>query len=365
MPPMPEVVLLIGTRKGLWIGRSDDRDSWRLDGPHFLMQGIYAAAIDTRGERPRVLVGATSEHWGPTVFHSDDLGASWVEPVPGAIKFPQDTGASLERVWQLAPDTADRPGVIWAGSEPSALWRSNDGGESFELIRALWDHPHRPEWGAGFGGQAIHSVLPHPTDDDSLLVAMSTGGVYRTDDGGASWSPSNTGIRVDFMPDPFPEFGQCVHKVARHSSRPELLFAQNHGGVFRSDDGGLSWTSIADGLPADFGFPVVVHPHRPETAYVFPVVSGSERIPPDGKARVWRTDDAGESWRELGAGELPDGYYGVVLRDAFCADDADPAGLYLGTRDGLVYASRDEGESWSVVAEHLPDVLCLRAATLP
>jgi photosystem II stability/assembly factor-like uncharacterized protein len=299
------------------------------------------------------------------VFRSDDVGASWQETPHGAVRFSEDTGEALRRVWALAPAPADQPGVVWAGSEPSALWRSEDGGETFSLVRGLWDHPHRPEWGAGFGGQAIHTVLPHPSDPASVTVAMSTGGVYRTTDAGTTWGPANTGIKAYFMPDPWPEFGQCVHKVARNLDRPEQLFAQNHHGVYRSDDGGRSWTSIAEGLPSDFGFPVVAHPRRPGTAYVFPLVADGERLAPGGKAVVWRTDDEGATWRGLTDGLPQAAFYSTVLRDAMCADDAEVSGLYLGTRSGTVFASRDEGESWAEVARDLPDVLCVRAAVLP
>ena len=361
---MNEVLLAIGTGKGLFLARSSDgRASWRVSGPQFLMHSIYSFAIDGRGARPRLLVGAQSEHWGPSVFHSDDLGESWQEPEHGALSFPADTDASLTRVWQLQPDPPDQPGVVWAGVEPSALFRSEDGGEHFELVRPLWDHPHRPEWTPGFGGKAIHTVLPHPTDPNRVIVAMSTGGVYRTEDGGASWVASNTGIKAYFMPDEYPEFGQCVHKMARNPEAPEQVFLQNHHGVYRSDDGGRSWSSIAEGLPSDFGFPMVTHPHRTGVAYNFPLVADGERIPPDGQCTVYRTEDAGKSWTGLSDG-LPSGFYATVLRDAMCADDADPAGIYFGTRNGEVYASADEGESWRQIVAHLPDVMCIRAGVV-
>ena len=361
------VLLMIGTRKGLWIARSeDDRRSWEVGEPHFLMQEIPACGIDTRRDSPRLLVGARSEHWGPSVFHSDDYGRSWREPEGGAVRFPPEADAAVKAIWQLRPDTESRPRVVWAGSEPSALWRSDDGGETFALVDGLWDHPHRPTWQPGGGGQAIHTVLPHPTDDEQVLVAMSTGGVYRTGDGGRSWTPSNKGINARYLPDPWPEYGQCVHKVARDAADPDRLFAQNHHGVYRSDDGGGSWTSIADGLPSDFGFPMVTHPTRSGTAWVVPLVADGERVPPAGRLGVWRTTDAGDSWSAAAAGLPQDDFFASVLRDAFTADDvADPTGLYLGARDGSVYASADEGKSWSQIARHLPDVLCLRAATVP
>jgi photosystem II stability/assembly factor-like uncharacterized protein len=272
-------------------------------------------------------------------------------------------GSSVERVWQIQPGPVDQPDVVYAGSQPSALFKSEDRGESFSLVRPLWDHPHRPDWGAGFGGQAIHTIVPHPTDPQQLTVAMSTGGVYRTFDGGQSWSPANVGIKAYFFPDPWPEFGQCVHKVAAHPAKPERLFAQNHHGVYRSDNGGDQWVSIADGLPADFGFPIVVHPHNPEMVYVFPLVADGARIPPNGEARVWRSGDAGQTWN-ASSGGLPDHFYAAVMRDAMTTDSADPAGLYLGARDGSVFASLDDGDNWNQIAAHLPDVLSVRAAVV-
>ncbi|GAB3595298.1 exo-alpha-sialidase [Angustibacter peucedani] len=361
--PDPSVLLAIGTRKGLWLARSDDRRTWALDGPHLLMTEVPSVAIDTRDGRTHLMVGARSEHWGPTVQHSDDLGRSWTEHEGGAVVFPDDAGSALERVWQIHPDTAARPGVVWAGCEPTSLWRSEDGGLTFSLVQGLWDHPHRPQWYPGFGGAAVHTVVPHPDDDDRVLVAMSTGGVYTSDDHGTSWQPHNQGIKVSFMPDPYPEFGQCVHKVAPAGSDGGRLFAQNHHGVYRSDDGGRSWTSVADGLPADFGFVVLGHPRDRDTAWVVPLVADAERVPPQGQLRVHRTTDGGSTWVVSESG-LPDGCWVTPLRDAACVDDLDPVGVYLGTRAGSVYASADEGRTFTTVAENLPDVLSVRAAAL-
>ena len=360
---MTDYLLAIGTVKGLFLARSTDRRRWELSDPQFLMNGVYAVAIDTREPTPRLLVSATSEHWGPSVFHSDDLGDTWHEPEHGSLSFPADTGATLERAWQIAPSPSE-PGVVWAGTQPSALWRSEDRGEHFDLVRPLWEHPHRPDWGAGFGGQAIHTVLPHPHDPAQITVAMSTGGVYRSSDAGASWAPSNNGVKAYFMPDPWPEFGQCVHKVARDATDPQRLFLQNHHGVYRSDDGGASWVSIADTLPSDFGFAMVAHPTRAGVAYNWPVTADRDRTPPEHACRVFRTEDAGATWAPLTAGLPQEHYFDIVLRDAMCADDADPAGVYFGTRNGQVYASADEGESWSSLASSLPSVLCVRAATV-
>ncbi|SDZ08254.1 hypothetical protein SAMN05444365_105230 [Micromonospora pattaloongensis] len=356
-------LLTIGTGKGLFLATSDDgRVRWRLSGPHFPMTAVYATAIDKRPGTPRLLAGMTSSHFGPSVAASDDLGTSWQEPDGAPVAFPSDTGASLTRVWQLAPGTSDEPDVVYAGTQPSALFRSVDGGRTYELVRPLWDHPHRSQWGEGFGGQAIHTVLPDPRDPARLVVAMSTGGVYRSDDGGATWDAHNRGIRAYFLPDEWPEFGQCVHKVARDAADPDRLYAQNHHGVYRSDDAGGTWRSIADGLPSDFGFPIVAHPHRGGVIYTFPLTADGERFPVDRTCRVFRSADAGATWEGLSAGLPTEPFYPSVLRDAMCVDDVDPAGVYFGTRSGEVYASRDEGGSWSLVAAHLPDVLCLRAA---
>ncbi|MFC7495894.1 MULTISPECIES: WD40/YVTN/BNR-like repeat-containing protein [unclassified Nocardioides] len=359
-----QTILMVGTRKGLWLGTSDGaRADWEFTGPHFDMEEVYSCMVDKRGDRPRLLAGSSSSWTGPQVWRSDDLGADWQETPNGAVRFPEDAGVTVERIWQLVPGCEDD--VVYAGTEPGAVWKSVDRGETFELERALWEHPHRPEWGAGFGGQAFHTVLPHPNDPLSITAAISTGGVYQTGDGGQSWQPRNQGICAVFLPEgeQYPEFGQCVHKVTRHPARPERMYLQNHGGVYRSDDHGKSWTSIADGLPAEFGFPIVVHPNEPDTVYVFPLSDSAGRYPTDAKARVWRSRDAGETWEELGDG-LPDSFYVAVMRDAMCTDDHDTPGIYFGARNGAVWASADEGDTWSEIVNDLPDVMCVRAAAI-
>ncbi|MEA2687354.1 MAG: hypothetical protein QOE93_2549 [Actinomycetota bacterium] len=362
-----DVLVLLGTSKGLFTLTSagGSRDEWQLAGPSFPGEEIYSAAFDGRGGRRRLLVGATSSHWGPSVYRSDDLGATWVEPEAGTLAFPSGTGAAVARVWQLRPAADAQPDVVYAGVEPAALFRSDDGGESFHLDQALWDHPHRPQWNPGGGGLCLHTVLPDPTGGTRLAVAVSAAGFYRTLDG-QTWEAANTGIRAPFLPEPTPEFGQCVHKVDRHPSAPDTLYLQHHWGVYRSDDFGGQWTEVgADALPSTFGFPVVADPNRPGTAYVLPLKGDFFRCVPDGRLRVYRTTDGGASWEALAEGLPQEDVFVSVLRDGFTADTLDPTGLYFGPRTGVVFATADAGASWREVVRHLPPVLCVKAAVLP
>lgn len=308
------------------------------------------------GGVPRLLAGARSWFWGPSVIASDDDGATWTEPEGGAIAFPAELGAAVERIWTLEPDGRE-PNVVWAGCEPHSLWRSDDGGARFSLNVALWEHPHRIQWHPGGGGATIHTIVPRR--DGSMLVAMSTGGVYRSSDSSGGWLPANRGITAGFQPDEYPEFGQCVHRIAVDPSEEGRVYAQNHGGVFTSDDSGESWRSISAGLPADFGFSVLAHPTRAETAWVIPIDQAT-MFPVDGRLRLWRTDDAGRTWTETGEG-LPDEHFASVLRDAAHVIEHDgEAAIAFGTRNGCVFASMDGGATFTEVASRLPDVLSVR-----
>ena len=349
--------IAIGTRKGLWTAVGDD-EGWTVSQPLKQMAEFSSVAWMPRGdgEPPRLLVGARSWFWGPSVLTSDDDGVTWSEPASGAISFPESADAAVERIWNLTPDPREAD-VVWAGCEPHSLWRSADGGRHFELNSALWDHPHRPEWMPGAGGAAIHTIVPRL--DGSMLVAMSTGGGYRSGDSEAGWVPANRGIRVDFQPEEYPEFNQCVHRIAIDGTDQSRVYAQNHGGVYRSDDSGDSWQPITPGLPKDFGFVVLAHPARGATAWVVPI-DPETMFPPDGRLRLWRTDDAGETWSETGDG-LPDGYYASVLRDAaHVIAHGDDAAIAFGTRNGCVFASLDGGSSFAEVVTGLPDVLSVR-----
>jgi hypothetical protein len=254
--------------------------------------------------------------------------------------------------------------VVYAGVEPAALFRSDDAGATFRLVSELWDHEHRPKWEPGGGGLCLHTILPDPGGGPRLAIAVSAAGFYRTLDG-TTWEAANTGISAPFLPEPTPEFGQCVHKVDRHPSEPDTLYLQHHWGVYRSDDFGGTWREVgADALPSTFGFPIVADPNRPGTAYVLPLTSDEFRCSADGRLRVFRTTDGGASWDGLGQGLPQEDAYLTVLRDGFTADVLDPTGLYVGTRTGEVFATADAGSTWSEVARHLPPVVCVKTAVL-
>jgi photosystem II stability/assembly factor-like uncharacterized protein len=364
-PNAGDVLLLVGTMKGAFILSADkSRKKWKVDGPHFPGEAIYSIAYDQRGGRTRTLVGAHSNHWGSTIRLSDDFGRSWTGPERQAVRFPEDSGLSLAQVWQITPGRADEPDVVWCGVEPAALFESRDAGESWSAVDGLLRHEHREKWMPGGGGLCLHTIVSDPRDKQRMAIAISTAGFYRTDDGGKSWRARNSGVRAVFLPNKYPEFGQCVHKVVNHPSRPERLFLQNHWGLYRSDDWGESWQDIANGVPSDFGFAMQMHPHDPDTVYIVPIQSDEFRVVPEGKLRVYRTRDAGKSWQALAKGLPQDRAYENVLRDGLTADTHDPAGIYFGTRSGKLFGSNDAGESWSELADALPPICCVKAAVI-
>jgi hypothetical protein len=270
----------------------------------------------------------------------------------------------LNKVWHILPGRESEPGVLYAGAQPATLFISTDRGESWTLNEGLYDHPQRGSWNPGAGGLCLHTILLDPKNPKRMFVAISAAGCYRSDDGGGTWAPYNKNVRADFNPDRFPEFGQCVHKMAFHPSRPELIYQQNHCGVYRSDNAGEDWLDIGDGrLPSRFGFPIVVHPHDPLTVYVVLEQSDEYRMSVDGKFAVWRSRDAGESWQRLTAG-LPENAHLVVLRDAMATDTLEDAGLYVGTDTGQLFYSRDAGDTWELLADYLPPILSVETAVV-
>ncbi len=364
-PSEGDVLLLVGTMKGAFLVRSDaGRREWRIDGPHFRGEAVYALAFDQRGGRRRALAGTNSNHWGSVVRASDDFGATWTAPERKNVRFPEGSELALANVWQIRPGRASEPDVVYAGVEPAALFESRDAGETWSPVEGLLAHEHRPRWMPGGGGLCLHTVVLDAAEPRRMGVAISTGGFYRTDDGGRSWQARNAGVRAEFLPDKYPEFGQCVHKVVNHPSRPERLFLQNHWGLYRSDDWGDSWQDVANGVPSDFGFAMEMHPHDPDTVYIVPLDSDEFRVVPEAKLRVFRTRDAGASWEPLSAGLPQQDAYETVLRDALAADTHDPAGIYFGTRGGKLFGSADEGESWSEITDALPPIVCVKAAVV-
>lgn len=345
--------LLLGTTKGAFLLEGDAaRRDWRLRGP-FCEALPISHVIGDPGTGTIWAAGGT-EWFGVGVWRSDDLGASWTRSDRGLSL--GEEAEPLTSLWSLG--RAD--GRLYAGSKPAALFVSEDGGDSWAHVRALSDHPTRDRWNPGGAGLVLHSIAADPEAPDKLWVGISSAGVFASEDAGASWEPRNRGTRSDFAPEDqrYPEFGQCVHSVARAPGPGDVMYQQNHCGMYRSADGGRSWQSIEAGLPSSFGFPVAVHPRDPETVWFFPLngdVKG--RFPPEGRARVWRSRDGGTGWQALGRGLPERDCYFTVLRQAMAADRGDPAGVYFGTNTGSVFASADEGDSWSEIARHLPTVL--------
>jgi hypothetical protein len=357
-----DVLLLVGTTKGAFLLRSTkQRSRWDVAGPYFHGHAVYALAYDTRNGRRRIWA-STQNFWGTFLRSSDDFGRTWTTPLEANLKFPADCGTSLINIWQIALNPHDND-LMYCGVEPAALFESRNSGDTWSLVRGLFDHPHRPRWMPGNGGLALHTIVEDPVNPQRMYIAISAGGVYRTDDGGLTWKACNRGIRVVFQPEKFPEFGQCVHKIALHPDRPERLFLQNHWGLYRSDDAAESWQDIASGVPSDFGFAMVVHPRDPDCVYIVPVESDEFRCTPDGRLRVYRTRNAGASWEPLSRGLPQGGAYETVLRDAMATDMFDPVGIYFGTRSGQLYGSRDEGRSWTRILGGLPPVVCVRAVS--
>lgn len=319
---------------------------------------IYTSAYNGRSET--LMAAVNNEFYGPSIRRSRDLGETWDTGGSG-LEYGPDDEEKVTRVWSIRPVNATR---IYAGVEASGLFRSDDGGDTWSEVASLRAHPTHPTWGPGFGGKCLHTIAPDPFDPERLYIACSTGGCYRTDDGGATWRPANQGVRADFLPEDqqYPASGQCVHRIAVTPAQSDRMWLQNHGGVYRSDNGGETWNSVGEPLPDDFGFGLVAHPKEADRAFVVPLVSSGAmpRWVPDNVLRVFRTTDGGSTWTGLHEG-LPEAVFSGVLRDAFTSDGEDVLGLYFGTTSGEIYASADEGEHWVEVARHLPRVLSVVA----
>ncbi|HSD49025.1 MAG TPA: hypothetical protein VLE71_04260, partial [Actinomycetota bacterium] len=352
-----DVELLAGTRKGLFVLRGTRGAPLEVVGRAFAGQDVEYAIRDPRSGT--YLAAVTHGQFGPRVFRSDDPTAAEWEQTDGP-RFPEGTGVSVERVWVITP--GEEPDVLYAGVDPGALFESRDGGATWTLNQALWDQPTRSEWQPGAGGLMVHTICPWPGDPERLLLGISAVGVWLSEDRGATWRIGNEGIVPRYLPQEAlaQPLGRCVHHIERSPVRPERLFMQFHGGVYRSDDGGSSWTDIGGDLPSDFGFPIVADPVDPDTAWVIPLNADRDRVTSDGRVRVFETRDAGRTWTARQAG-LPDQGYLTILRQAFCHDGRDPLGLYFGATSGEVFGSADAGATWSLLARDVAPVLSLRA----
>jgi photosystem II stability/assembly factor-like uncharacterized protein len=408
--------VLVGTKKGAFILTSDGkRDKWSVSGPHFAGWEIYHLKGST-ADPDRIYASQTSGWFGQIIQRSSDGGKTWEQPgsPPGKAasaggngesagvsegaaaepsgppmpkgesnKFQYDTSEKtgkpltthqwydgtqhpweFARVWHLEPSLSD-PDTVYAGAEDAALFRSVDGGGSWHELAGLRGHESGPRWQPGAGGMCLHTILLDPSNAERIYVAISAAGAFRSDDGGKSWKPINRGLRSQYIPDPTAEVGHCVHRIAMHPSRPNVLFMQKHWDVMRSDDAGDSWYEVSGNLPTDFGFPIDVHAHDPDTIFVVPIKSDSEHYPPDGKLRVYRSRTGGHEWEPLEKGLPQKDCYVNVLRDAMAVDSLNPCGVYFGTTGGQVYASADGGDHWAPIVRDLPSVLSVEAQTLP
>lgn len=359
-------LLLVGTMKGAFVFRSGaKRDSWDEAGPYFPGRSIYALTYDGRNGRQKLWAAVNSPFWGSFLSSSNDFGQTWTDPESYNIKFPEGSDVSLKQIWQIVEDPHDTD-ALYCGVEPAALFKSADAGDTWSLERGLFDHPHRAKWMPGGGGLCLHTIVPDPSNRDRMWVAISTGGVYRTEDGGKNWQPRNQGICARFMPpdQQYPEFGQCVHKVVSHPSNPNRMFLQHHWGVYRSDDAGDSWQDIGKGLPSDFGFAMEMDPVDANTVYIIPIESDEFRCTPEAKLRVYRTRDGGGSWEPLTGGLPQQDAFEEILRDNLKADTNSPTGLYFGTRSGKLFSSTNAGNSWTMIREGLPPITCVKTATV-
>ena len=371
---MSKVRLLVGTRKGAFVMTADGkRESWKVEGPHFAGWEIYH--LNGSPVNPDRLYASQSSGWfGQVMQRSDDGGKTW-EAVGNDFKYEGEVGTHtwydgsphpyvFARVWHLEPSLADAD-TVYAGVEDAALFRSTDGGKSWQELNGLRTHPTSPSWAPGAGGLCLHTIKLHPTDPNRIFTAISAAGAFRSDDAGETWKTINHGLHSAQIPNPTAEVGHCVHRLAMHPSRPDTLFMQKHWDVMRTDDAGESWREVSGNLPTDFGFAIDVHAHEPETVYVVPITSDSHHFVMDGKLRVYRSRSGGEEWEALTKGLPQSDCYVNVLRDAMAVDSMDSCGIYFGTSGGQVYASNDAGDSWTAIVHDLPPVVSVEVQTLP
>ncbi|MGH2829097.1 MAG: exo-alpha-sialidase [Actinomycetota bacterium] len=358
-------VLLAGTKRGLFLFTSKDRAAWKAEGPILDGGQVFNAILDQRGGSPRVFAADNNPIFGSVVRYSDDFGVTWHEPKT-PIAFPASTKQSLENVWIVQPGRESEPETVYAGVDPASLWVSRDRGDTWEPDRGILDHPTRPRWQPGLGGLCMHSIACDPSDRNRMWVAASAVGVLRTTNNGSSWTFMNAGVPAWHLPDPYPEFGQCVHRLLVDPTNPDRLVQQNHHGMFESTDAGQKWRDIQANLPSAFGFPMAMDPHDPQTLFTIPQTApdkGRHNI--GDQFAVWRTTNGGAEWKRMEKG-LPKGPQVRlgVLRHGMSTDGANPCGVYAGTGTGQLFASNDRGSSWQLVADYMPTIYSVNAATI-
>jgi photosystem II stability/assembly factor-like uncharacterized protein len=372
--PMSGVRVLAGTRKGAFVLTSDGtRRDWAVSGPFFSGWEVYHLK-GSPADQDRLYASQSSSWSGQVIQRSDDGGANWspvgnkfsYDGVPGTHQWYDGTPHPWEfaRVWHLEPDLDD-PDTVYAGVEDAALFKSTDGGQSWHELSGLRGHSTGSAWQPGAGGMCLHTIIQDPSSRERMFAAISAAGAFRSDDAGQTWRPVTKGLKSEGIPSSEAEVGHCVHRIAMHPSRPSVLYMQKHWDVMRSDDAGESWYEISGDLPTDFGFPIDVHAHEPETIYVVPITSDSLHYPPDGKLRVYRSRTGGNEWEPLTKGLPQENCYVNVYRDAMAVDSLESCGVYFGTTGGQVYASADSGDTWAPIVRDLPAVLSVEVQTLP
>ncbi len=362
-PAKGSVVVLVGTRKGAFLFRSDARRKvWSMDGPHFPGFNVHHFILDPR-DRETLHAATYTEWWGCDIQRSRNWGRTW-QRTKGGVRYEKASGLSVKCVWSICPGRAGEPGVVYAGVDPAGLFRSEDGGVTWSEVKGINRHLTRKQWRPGAGGLTLHTILLDSTDANRMYVAISAAGVFRSDDGGRTWQPRNKGTRADFLPNKFPEVGQCVHRVALPAGHSSLLYQQNHCGVYRSDTAGDSWKDISSGLPSRFGFPIAVHPRDSKTIWVVPHISSYIRICVDGCLAAYASDDGGRTWRKQSRGLPTRNAHLTILREAMSTDSAVPVGVYFGTTTGQLFYTRNEGREWHLLADFLPPVYSVEAAVV-